>query len=448
VSTPRRLPAVSRLNSKGRTNQELPVQRQRENLEGFMSEQKKTTRKKIAATETCKKIMADHFYEMDAEVKSGSKKIAWNTSVGPAELLRGMGFLVYYPENHGAMLGATRMATDLIPYANALGYSPDICSYLTCDVGSYLQKKTPLTLAYNIESVPRPDVLVFNTNQCRDVQDWFGWYARELDVPLIGIHTHRGIGEIRDYEITDIANQIKDLVPKLEAITGEKFDMARFREAVGYSRHTSQLWRACLETAAAIPSPWTFFDATIHMGPAVVARGTQEAVDYYELLLDELEGRIENGVAAVEGEKHRLYWEGMPIWGKLRALSEQFAALRSCVVASTYCNSWIFDQLDPDRPFESMAQAYTELFIVRDEAYKEQYIEDCHKKFTFDGIVFHDAKTCPNNSNNRYGMPERLSQKLGIPTLTINGDLCDLRCYSEEQARTNIEAFIEQLEET
>jgi hypothetical protein len=34
-----------------------------------------------------------------------------------------------------------------------------------------------------------------------------------------------------------------------------------------------------------------------------------------------------------------------------------------------------------------------------------------------------------------------------MPTLVINGDLNDLRCYSEEQARTNIEAFIEQLAE-
>ena len=412
-----------------------------------MSEEKKVTRKKIEATKACRKLMADHFYEMDEAVKTGSKKIAWCTSVGPAELLRGMGFLVYYPENHGAMLGSTRMSTDLIPYTNAIGYSPDICSYLTCDIGSYLQKKTPLTMAYNIESVPKPDVLVFNTNQCRDVQDWFAWYSRELNVPLIGVHTHRDIGGIRDYVVKDIANQIKDLVPELEAVSGEKFDMDRFKEAVGYSRRTSELWRACLESAAAIPSPWTFFDGTILMGPAVVARGTKEGVEYYELLLPELQERVRNGVAAVEGERHRLYWEGMPIWGKLRALSEQFASLKTCVVASTYCNSWIFDQLDPEEPFESMAVAYTELFIVRDEPYKEQYITDCYNTFKFDGIVFHDAKTCPNNSNNRYGMPERLGKKLGLPVLTINGDLCDLRCYSEEQAKTNIEAFIEQLEE-
>jgi len=411
------------------------------------SQDKKLSTTPIEATKTLKKIMAQHFYELDEASRNGNKKIAWCTSVGPAELLRGMGFLVYFPENHGALLGATRMATEFIPYANAIGYSPDICSYLTSDIGAYLQRKTPLTKAYNIKTVPRPDVLVFNTNQCRDVQDWFAFYAREFKVPSIGVYTHRDIAQIKDYHIQDIAKQIKDLIPTLEEVSGNKFDIDKFKEAVSLSKRTSELWRACLDSAAAIPSPWNFFDATIHMGPAVVARGTKEAVDYYELLLAELRERIEQGVASIEGEKYRIYWEGMPIWGKLRALSELFASLKTCVVASTYCNSWIFEQLDPDNPFESMARAYTELFIVRDEAYKEEYIANCHKLFKFHGIIFHDAKTCPNNSNNRYGMPERLTKMLGIPTLTINGDLNDLRCYSEEQARTNIEAFIEQLEE-
>ncbi|MCL0089936.1 2-hydroxyacyl-CoA dehydratase family protein [Dehalococcoidia bacterium] len=404
------------------------------------------SRKGIAAAATLKKVMADHFYELDEAARTGFPKIAWCTSVGPAELLRGMGFLVYYPENHGAMLGATRMATELIPYANAIGYSPEICSYLTSDIGSYLRKKTPLTKAYRIESVPRPDVLVFNTNQCRDVQDWFAWYSREFKVPLIGIHTHRGIGDIWDYQIKDIAQQIEGLVPKLEEVSGKELDMDRLKEAVEYSRRTSELWRDCLESASAIPSPWTFFDAVIHMGPAVVARGTRQGVEYYELLLAELRERVANNVAAVEGERHRLYWEGMPVWGKLRALSEQLSSLRTCVVASTYCSSWIFEQLDPDDPFESMALAYTELFIVRDEPYKERYIESCQQLFKFDGIIFHDARTCPNNTNSRYGMPERLRQGSGIASLVIDGDLNDLRCYSEEQTKTQIEAFIEQLE--
>ena len=404
-------------------------------------------RKAFECSGKLNQVMADHFLELDRASQSGDRKIAWCSSVGPAELLRGMGFLVYYPENHGAMLGASRMAADVIPYANAEGYSPDICSYLTSDIGAFLQEKTPLTKAYNISAVPRPDVLVFNTNQCRDVKDWFAWYARHFNVPLVGVHTYRDIGEIRDYQVKEIAQQIEDLIPGLEAVGGVKFDMDRFKEAVALSKKTSQLWRTCLETASVVPSPWTFFDATIHMAPAVVARGTRAGVDYYEILLPELKDRIQNGIGAVEDEKHRLYWEGMPIWGKLRTLSEQLSELKACVVASTYCNSWIYEQLDPANPFESMALAYTELFIVRDEAYKEQYIQKCHDFYQFDGIIFHDAKTCPNNTNNRYGMPERLRGKTGVPALIINGDLNDLRCYSEEQTKTNIEAFIEQLEE-
>jgi len=136
----------------------------------------------------------------------------------------------------------------------------------------------------------------------------------------------------------------------------------------------------------------------------------------------------------------------MPIWGKLRDLSELFIGLNTAVIASTYCNSWVFKAFDPADPFLSMARAYTEIFIVRDEEFKEKYIEDVVRDFKIDGILFHDCKTCPNNSNNRYGMPERLTERLSVPTLTINGDLNDLRCYSEEQSKTNIEAFIEQLE--
>jgi benzoyl-CoA reductase/2-hydroxyglutaryl-CoA dehydratase subunit BcrC/BadD/HgdB len=43
-------------------------------------------------------------------------------------------------------------------------------------------------------------------------------------------------------------------------------------------------------------------------------------------------------------------------------------------------------------------------------------------------------------------MPERLKEK-GIPTLILDGDLNDLRCYSEVQSKTKIQAFIEQLQE-
>ncbi len=73
-----------------------------------MGEEKKLTRKKIEATKLMNKYMSDYFYELDRASKTGEEKVAWCTSVGPSELLLSMGFNVYYPENHGALLGTSR----------------------------------------------------------------------------------------------------------------------------------------------------------------------------------------------------------------------------------------------------------------------------------------------------------------------------------------------------
>lgn len=413
-----------------------------------MAEEKKVVVRRLEAGRTQRKFMADYYLELDQASKTGEKKIAWCSSVGPAELLRGMGFLVYFPETHSAALGTTRTATEYIPYANALGYSPEICSYLTADIGAYTQGFTPFTKGLGIESVPKPDVLVFNTNQCRDVQDWFAWYGKEFDAPVIGVHTYRGVKDVTEAHVVSITRQIEALVEPLEEVSGRKFDMDEFKEAVALSRRCSDLWKEALDTAAAIPSPLTFFDGTTLMGPAVAARGTQKAIDFYEELVAELKERVANGVGVIDNERYRIYWEGMPIWGRLRAHSELFASLNSNVIASTYCNSWIFTDLDPEEPFRSMAKAYTKLFIVRSDETKEEYIKNMLDFFKIDGIVYHNARTCPNNSNSSYGMPQRLEAETGIPALIIDGDLNDLRCLSDEQTNTNVEAFIEQLAES
>jgi len=413
-----------------------------------MSEEKQVVRKPIETAADAGKYMAKYYYELDEAAKTGEKKIAWCTSVGPAEILRAMGYLVYFPETHAAMLGATRMATDLIPLASALGYSPEICSYLTADIGAFVKGVTPLAKAYKgIESVPKPDILVFNTNQCRDVQDWFDFYGKKFNVPVIGVSGNVGVKDVTESIVKSVAQQFESLIPTLEEVAGTKFDMDRLREVIGYSRQCSDIWKEVLETAAAKPAPLTFFDGSTLMGPAVVGRGTPEAVAVYEKVLAELKERIANKDGAVEDERFRIYWDGMPVWGRLGAHSKLFAGLNANVLASTYCSSWIFTALDPAEPFESMARAYTELFIVRSDDYKDAYIKEKLDFYGIDGIVYHNAKTCPNNSNCRYGLSKRIEADTGIPTLTIDGDLNDLRLVSDEQTKTNVEAFIELLAE-
>ena len=159
----------------------------------------------------------------------------------------------------------------------------------------------------------------------------------------------------------------------------------------------------------------------------------------------ELNDRIKDNISAVPNEKHRIYWDGMPLWFKLSDMAKLFAKLNTCIVASTYCNSWVFDDLDSASPFESSALAYCKLFIVRADEVKENILENLMTEFSIEGIIYHESKTCARNSNNLYGLQTRLFKKTNIPFLEINGDLNDPRCFSEEQSIIAIESFVDQL---
>ena len=405
-------------------------------------------RKNIESISLSNKLMDAYYDELKQADQDRSRKIAWCTSLGPAELLRAMGFLVYFPENHGAMIGAGRLGPDLIDSTTAdSGWTPNVCSYATADIGAWTKGQTPLT-KFGLERAPMPDVLCYNEGQCRDVQDWYEWYGRKLGVPVLGLRAPRNIDPSQKKFVLDLGvNQLKQMISQLEPIAGVKFDHDRFKEVVTLAKQCSDEWNACLELSANVPAPWTFFDHCIHMALAVVARGLPSAVEYYKVLRKELQGFVDRKEAAVSGEKVRLFWAGITIWGALGPLSKKLGILQAPIVASSYCSFWVFNW-DPENPMESHADVYNaDQMISQDDKTRQKDIEGFCDKFKVDGIVYHDCWTCSFATENRYGQPDRIQKEKGIKSIVVNGDVADIRLFSKEQTFTQLEAFIEELEE-
>jgi benzoyl-CoA reductase/2-hydroxyglutaryl-CoA dehydratase subunit BcrC/BadD/HgdB len=231
------------------------------------------------------------------------------------------------------------------------------------------------------------------------------------------------------------------LIRELERLRGKRLDLDYFQEVTALSHEACQLWQEFLESNQASPAPHTFFDHIILMAPAVVMRGMPEAKAFYLELMDEVRNLDTSGIE----ERRRLYWEGMPIWGKIKFLAQTFERHQISIVASTYSHSWAFDFEAKDM-LASMIRAYATIFITQSQTGKLQYLADVAKRFNVDAFLFHDAKTCPHNTNNRYALPERVTASTGLPVLTIYGDLVDLRHFSEEELTLRLEAFIEHLD--
>ena len=391
-------------------------------------------------------LMRDYFVDLDAAAKDSDRRVAWCTSVGPTEILTAFGFEVFFPENHGALLGAQKVSHKLIPRAVGAGYCPETCSYMNSDIGASLSGWSPLQDIYDIDGPPTPDLLAYNTNQCREVQDWFKFFSSRHEAAILGVRPPLHLGDVTEEHVGFVKGQLRELIAEIECQFGLKLDDTKLEEAVAKSSKASSLWREVLETARHRPAPLSFWDGLILMAPVILMRGSDIAIEFYEELLAEMNQRLDDGVGAVPDERFRVYWEGMPVWPRMRELSEKFFDLRTVVAASTYCNSWAFADYEGGDPLDWMARTSLEIFINRDEVYKQQFLAEMFDEFSIDGAIFHNARTCPNNTNSRFGMAQRVREEMGLPVLVLDGDLTDIRFFSTAQSMTNIEAFIEQLE--
>ncbi|MBN2034090.1 MAG: 2-hydroxyacyl-CoA dehydratase [Deltaproteobacteria bacterium] len=387
-----------------------------------------------------REIMTRHY--LLSRYAEGAKPVAWVTSGAPVEMLRPFDFYTVYPENHGALCGAQKMGAELCSAAEERGYHQDLCSYARIDLGVCFSGKTP------VGRLPKPDLLFASNNICQTVMYWFEVLAYHYKIPIIIFDTPYNFEEIKEADIAYMVNQFKDMIPVLERISGKVFREEKFQEIIRIARETSFTWGEVLATMKADPAPMTIFDAFIHLAPVVSLRGLPVALDYYRLLLSELKDRVDKGIGALVHERKRLMWDNIAMWYKVRDFSNLFAEHGMNFVTATYTNAWAetTPHLKEGSPFESMAKAYSLIILNNNLNHRLSLMERLIREFRVDGVVIHSARSCKPYSVGQYDLKRLLMERLGLPSVVIEADIADPRAYSEEQAKTRLEAFFEVME--
>ena len=384
-------------------------------------------------TRTMKEIMTVYYSEAKS-ARLTRRKVAWITSGGPVEPLIAMDIIPVYPENHGAMIGASRMGAGLCEIAEHMGYSNDLCSYARADIACVTVNGGP------IGGLPNPDMLICCNNICGTVLKWYEVQARYFHVPLFIFDTpfcHTG------YSVQ--AARYVEYIAFLEDNCKKKLDTDRMKRVGHLSYEGQKLWQAVLDTAVNRPAPLSAFDAFYHLALIVTLRGKPEVIDYYNALLAKMKDRIAHGRGVIPHEKYRLLWDNIPIWHRTRWLSEKFASYDACLVADTYTSAWCsaMKYIDEDNFLDSMAEAYTRIYLNIGLDEMAKMVIQLIDKYRVDGFVLHSNRSCKPYSFGQLDLQRIVERERGLPCLMIEADMVDERSFSESSMATRIEAFME-----
>lgn len=373
------------------------------------------------------------------------------------ELMLSFDVLPVHPEINAIQAALRKRSGGFILKAERAGFSGDVCADVKCDIGMLEQANGGPTG----EKLPRPDLLLLSYTGSSTYLKWFELLRERYGCPVAMLHVpYQSRGELTPPMREYVTRQLREeIVPKLEAVSGRRYDEDRLRELLTRSAKAEDDLVWVIESAKRRPSPIDgFFGGVHYVGPLFGAfRGTSQAVQFYSSLRREVQARIDEGLGPItpEGplsrERYRIVVEGVPDWTHLRELWKMFYDEGAVAVASTCTRvGGLYDQgfrHDPARPLESLAEycigCYTNLSLPARIDLLAGYMRD----YEADGFVINSVRSSKSFSVGQPLILRELERRTGLPGAFIESDAVDPRYFSTANIRTRLDGYFEMIEQ-
>lgn len=362
------------------------------------------------------------------------------------------------PEINAIQNAMRKKSGEMIMEAERSGHSEDVCTYVKADIGMMAKGN----IAPNGKPFRDPDLLLLSYTGCFTFMKWFELLREQYNCPTVMLHVpYAADGQptknMRDY----IVRQLKEeVIPTLEKVSGKKFDIDRLREYLAKSAVAEDDLVWMLEQSKRKPSPIDcYFGGVYYMGPIFTAfRGTDECIEYYKLLRDEVQERIDRKLCAEtpEGdlpeEKYRLVVEGPPNWTSFRDFWQMFYEFGAVVVASSYTKvGGIYDydgfRHDPKNPLETLADYCLGVYTNRNLPTRVDMLARYVNEYQADGLLINSIKSCNSFSAGQLVMMREVEKLTGKPGAFIETDLVDPRYFSAANVKNRLESYFQMIDQ-
>ena len=362
------------------------------------------------------------------------------------------------------VVGSGSFAMECLEAVERAGFARDICAYTRNYWGSILLDRYAFGGTF-----PKPDFRWQSHNCCTHSKcDQVACHLEGADVPAYSIDMSVGhCIPAKEHKVRYIVDQMHDGIEWLEKITGRKYSDEKLIEAVHHECRTASLWAEICTLNKNTPAPLD--EKTMYSLQVLSAlkRHAKEVGDFYQMLKDEVEDRVANGIAAVPVEKRRLISTNQPPWAMLKLFRylEEYGAVSigSLYTFGLMCpwdvteDSSIVPTRTPQqrgisiRNREEALQVLAELNMKRPGRYQYhdldmtsrltlKVVEDWH----VDGVMMHLNRGCELFC---LGVMEtrRALLQAGVPVMTYEGSSADERDLDEARISNRVDSFMESL---
>ncbi len=354
------------------------------------------------------------YFSKYAHGRSPDKKVAWVTSFTPVEILEALGIYYCYPESYAAVIAASGMEQQFLSKSSQRSLCLDCCSYSCCIEGCLALADGPRG------TPPKPDILIATNNQCDTLPNWWNILSERYDAPLL-VLDYPGETFERGRALAYVTAQHKDLIAKLEKLSGNILDEEALEQCVNHSRDSIRQWEILAGNLKKKDvKPMVFFDDISYL---ITSRCKPNTAKLYEILGEELANAPD-----ADGGLIPIYWIGYPLWYHSdRYLSECLEGFRVC--GSNYITWWNLDFRGED-VFEQLFNAYNYTFLNLSQKTRTERLTS---------LIKDSGAACAVSLRNKSCKCDFVSaREIGIVQTELEMDMIDREFLSQEKAKSRI----------
>ena len=247
-------------------------------------------------------------------------------------------------------------------------------------------------------------------------------------------------GRADDDAVAYVADQLRGMTRRLEALTGRKLDEAKLRASMACADRTLKLMREYAALRAEVTQDTTMTGELCSLIATHCLLGHADGENYVREL-------IETARRAPRRETTRrkriFFIHTLPNWqdSMIRMLETE----NRCELVGCDLTFDSLTALDPEKPFESMARRLLANVNGGSAARRIDNAIAWAKKLNADGVILFCHWGCKQTMG-LSTLAKRRLEEAGLPTLVLDGDGCDSRNVADGQMVTRVGAFLEQLE--